>query len=271
MNKKNENGEEKTNTPKKLSEFLKKYKTNEKFKAKTQLIGYGILIFIIIIYINIENATAPSYEKITSFKNDSQNQEQSSITDNKKNKLLEKINDNYEYDIKVKKITKSQENDIIKEVHYTGKSYKNNIEILKESEGITNNYYKEDTRYYTKNNDNYELTKENIVYDVVEKEYIELNDIKYDINKSSLDHVTEYSNGKKEYVYNLKIKDIIKSYLETDEIEIDITEENDTLTIMIDYTKLMQIMEEEVKECKIEYSYKNIGSVEEFKITNENE
>ena len=258
----------KNNKENKTENFFQKYKTDKKYKAKIQLIGYSIFILLVIISVNISNTSTPSHGNITTFKKESNNTENKDTTNNKKSNLLQKIEDNYEYNI-IASIKKQEENDETIELLYSGKSYQNNMEINKNINNIINNYYKVDSRYYTKNNDTYELVKQETVYDLIEKEYIELNDIKEYIDKSSLDHVTEYSNGKKEYVYHLKIKEIIKSYQEQEKIEINIIEENNTLIIEIDYTNLIKETSPKIKECRIKYEYKNIGSVEKFTIIEE--
>ena len=261
IKKKNKNEQQATEN----QSFFDKYKTDKKYKAKVQLIGYGIFILILIAYLNISNMNATSHGNITTLKNEINNKETSATTEDKQIDLLEKINNNYEYTINTTIITNEEE----KEVKYSGRSAKNNMEITKEINTTTINYYKVDSRYYKKDNDTYELAREEDIYDVVGKEYIELNDVKEYIDKSSLDHVTEYSTGKKEYVYHLKVKEIIKSYQGQDEVEIKIIEENNILTIIIDYTNLMKLFSEELKECMIEYTYQNIDSVEEFTIIEE--
>lgn len=249
-----------------FKEFLDKYKNDKKYNAKVQLIGYGVLIGIIILYANINSAQITSYRKTYPSRTNRTN----NINTNQESKnetLLEKIDKNYQYDIKV--LSKGKEEK--KEIHYYGKKYQNNMEITKELDGITTNYYKVDSRYYTKENDNYNLAKQEDIYNIVEKEYIELPDIKEYINLASLDHKTEYSNGKKEYVYHLAVKNVIKSYQGTEEIEINIIEENNELTIKINYTNLIKEIDKETEECTIEYIYTNIDTVEEFTIIENNE
>ena len=261
--KKKEESKGKTNA---LKEFLDKYKNDKKYNAKVQLIGYGILIAIIIIYLNIHSAQLTTYKRETPSRTNRTN----NITTNQENKnetLLEKIDKNYQYDIKIHNKNKEEE----KEVHYYGKRYQNNTEITREIDGTTTNYYKVDARYYTKVNDNFEIAKQEDIYNIVEKEYIELEDIKEYINLASLDHKTEYSNGKKEYVYHLPVKEVIKSYQGTDKVEINITEENNNLTIKIDYTNLIKEITKETEECTVEYTYSNIDNIEEFTIIENNE
>ena len=248
--------------------FFEKYKTDKKFNAKVQLIGYGIFILILIVFLNISSLGNNSSSNITSFKNSTNNHQQSKI-DNQQINLLQKLSNNYEYDIKAKITTKRDDNKETKEVEYYGKSAKNNMEIIKKVDNTTINYYKVDNRYYTKEGNNFTLIKDNEIYNILEKEYVELNYIKEYIEKSSLDHKTEYSNGKKEYVYHMKVKEIIKSYPEIDEIEINITEEDNTLTIKIDYITLMKALNMKIEECEVTYTYKNINTTEDFTIIEE--
>lgn len=248
-----------------IKEMYEQYKTDKKYQAKVQLIAGTAFIIILVIYLNISNTTS-NYGNISEIKKSIPNQTEEKITDNKID-LLKQIEDNYEYDTKIKYKQLEEE----KEIHYYGKSYKENLEINKETKDNKNTYYKVDSRYYQKNNEEYELIKDEIVYDIIEKEEIELTNIKEYINKSSLDHVTDYSSGKKEYVYHLKIKDAIKSYQNNDEIEITVVEENNTLKINIDFTKIVNITNKDIIECQIEYMYYNINNVEKFDISIEKE
>ena len=249
-----------------IKEFVNKYKTDKKYKAKVQLIGYGVFILIIIIGVNISAASSGYSGNITTMKRETN---EPSTTTNQSANLLKEINNNYEYEVNAKITTKKDDKEETKDIKYTGKSYENNMEITKTFNNETNNYYKVDSRYYKKNNEQFELIKNEEIYDTIEKEYIELDSIKEYINNSTLDHVTEYSTGKKEYVYHMAVKTIIKSYPELDEIEIKILEENDILSIEIDYISLMKVIEKDFEECIVTYTYKNIGKVEEFTIINE--
>lgn len=64
----------------------------------------------------------------------------------------------------------------------------------------------------------------------------------------------------------MRVKEIIKSYPEIDEIEIKALEENNTLTIEIDYLSLMKVLSRDNESCIVTYTYKNIDTVEEFSI-----
>ena len=249
--------------------FIEKYKTDKKYKAKIQLIGYGAFILLLIIYLNISSLNTTSHGNIITQKSNSEQTEKKETKEEKNSNLLKQINNNYEYEIKAW-VTHEKDN-FQSEATYRGKRFQNTTEITKIINNESINYYKVDSRYYTKEEDKYQLIKPETIYNIIEKEYIELEAIKEYIDMASLDHVTEYSNGIKEYVYHLKVKDIIKSYPETDEIEINITEESNILTIKIDYTNLIKITsEEKITECKVVYQYKNINKVEEITTIEEN-
>lgn len=266
--------------------FFKKIKTDKKYKAKVELASYAILIVIIIIYLNISNLTN-NYD----YNNVSVNNTVDNKTEDveKEKNLLQQLKDNYNYNIDIfLKITTNateQNNNtnqnttsnnqipeiIEKKYNYNGKVYKNNLIINKNVDNNNIAYYKIDDEYYTKENETYNLTKEDTIYDLLDKKYIEFDMVKKYIEKANLDHFTTYSSGKKEYVYNLKISDVIQSYKENDLVEIDITIENDIITMNIDYTNLLKITDEKIFECKVTYTYKDINKIEEFTIiANEN-
>ena len=246
-----------TNNNKNKESFIKKYKSDKKYKAQVQLIGYVILIFIIILFINVSSTgNTPLNDNPSSEieQNDNLNN-----TEEKKS-LLETINDNYQYDISVNLI---RTNDEITTYNYLGKSYNNTLEINKNINGNIVTYQKIDDYYYKKEEtDNILVAKEEI-YDLISSEYIELNNLLTYINTASLDHVTNYSNGKKEFGYNLYIKDIVMNNQTNDVVNIKVIEENETLTIMADYSNLIKETNATIKECKVEYIFNNINKVDE--------
>lgn len=244
--------------------FFQKVKTDKKYKAKVELLGYVVLIVLIIIYLNISNiGNNYNYNNVTD--NTSSKEETKKETN-----LLDDLDDNYNYSIDVYQETK-QSNDTNAtniEINYNGKSYKDNLIINKVINGNSTTYYKVEDEYYTKENEEYNLTDEDIIYDILDKKYLEYNNVKKYIKKASLDHITNYSSGKNEYVYNLKVSDIIQSYKESDLVEIDITIENDIITMNIDYTNLLKVTDETITKCTVTYTYKDINKVEEFNIIN---
>ena len=238
--------------------FFYKYKNDKKYNAKVQLTGFGILILFVIISANISNTTNNNYN--TNSINTILNKQEEQQEEN----LLDKIDYNYNYDINVN-LTKI--NDEIIKYNYKGKSFNNTIEINKDN----NLYYKVDDYYYRKEENNYILATTDEIYDLVPNNYIELNKIKEYINKASLDHITNYSSGKKESLYNLYLKDILINNKTEDVVTINVIEENEMLKITINFTSLLGITSKEVKECIITYTYTNIDKIEEFKIENNHE
>lgn len=236
--------------------FFYKYKNDKKYNAKVQLTGFCILIGFVIIWGNISNISNNNSNSITENRvnNYDEAKEQTEVS------LLEKINTNYNYDITIN-LTKT--NDEIINYNYKGKSYNNTLEINKDN--IV--YYKVDDYYYKLQENNYILATTEEIYNIVPANYIELNEVLEYISKASLDHITNYSSGKKESLYNLYLKDILINNKTEDIVTINVTEENEILNIKIDYTNLLKVMNQETKECIITYNYTNIDKVEEFHIT----
>ena len=108
------------------------------------------------------------------------------------------------------------------------------------------------------------MVDEKKVYSLVEAEYVEIDSILQLLNQASLDHVTDYSSGKKEYVYHLKVKDVIVSYKLEDVIEIEIEEENGVVEIEMDYSNLLKVVNDEIVTCKLEATITEIGTIKEF-------
>lgn len=246
--------------------FFQKLKTDKKYSAKIQLIGYGLLIVVLIIYLNISSMGNSVSGGNTAISNEEKINDQLNSTDIESNDLLKEIENNYQYDIHITMKKKNGELDEETTLRYYGKSYDDQLEIFKETLDSTVTYYKLEGRYYIKDDQSILFTDQSSVYDVLEGEYLELDEIKNLIAKASLDHVTDYSSGKKEYVYHLLIKDIILSYQKDDVVEIDAVMENETLTIDIDYSNLLKAIAGDVVECKVESVYSEIGKVEEFQV-----
>ena len=238
--------------------FFYKYKNDKKYKAKIELTGYGILIVIILIFANIASPTT------SQLNNNNQNNETNQNITNEEEKtknLLDRITNNYQYDININVIKNNEE---IINYRYHGRSYDNTLEINKDINNSINTYYKIDDYYYKKGEEDYLLATKEEIYDLISNEYIELNELLKYIKEASLDHVTNYSNGKKESLYTLYLRDIIINNKTEDTVIINITEENETLNVSVDYTNLIKIMDNTVKECKISYTFSNIDKQEVF-------
>ena len=238
--------------------FFYKYKNDTKYKAKVELTGYIVFILLVILFINI--ASLGSSKPITNLNNEIFSNNSNSDVETEKH-LLDTISNNYQYDININ-ITKTTDENIT--YRYYGKSYKDTLEINKVFNNTTNNYYKVNNYYYQKNDENYSIIQKDEIYDFISNDYIELDSLLEYLDEASLDHVTNYSSGKKEYVYNLYLKDIIISNKTDEAVTINIIEENDTLNISVDYFNLIKETDNTIKECKITYLFNNINQVEEF-------
>lgn len=271
INKNNDNNNESIEE-KKLS-FFEKIKTDKKYNAKVQLIGYGILIVAVLLYLNLSSSGTSAHSGNTIIGNVNSNGGiVDENTDLDEMSLLEQINNNYSYDIQLvvekKQVRGENEDEKIEDeeqmVRYFGKVYQNVKEITREDGSLQELYYKVDNRYYTKLDDEMNLVDEKKVYSLVEAEYVEIDSILQLLNQASLDHVTDYSSGKKEYVYHLKVKDVIVSYKLEDVIEIEIEEENGVVEIEMDYSNLLKVVNDEIVTCKLEATITEIGTIKEF-------
>ena len=260
------------NGTKKFKEFLEKYKTDKKYKSKVQLTGYLVFIIILIIYLNISNMGSNYNYNTANNTNDSNDINTDNVKkDTNDLSLLKKLNNNYTYSVDIL-LTKIKEDNTEEKIalNYNGKSSGENIIINKKINNTTNTFYKAGDEYYKKSNEEYEIMAENEIYDIINAKYVEYDSLKKYIEKANLDHYTNYSSGKIEYVYNLNISDIIKSYKKADTLKIEIIEENEIITINIDYTNLFKVLNNKIKTCSINYQYSNIEKKEKIVIFNEN-
>lgn len=243
--------------------FFDKMKNDKKYSAKVQIVGWGVFVLLVIIFLNINSVSTTgnsvNSNTVSNMVDDSGEEEvQEEVT------ILKRISNNYVYDVNVS-VTKS-DNEVINQYYY-GKSYDNNIEINKKVNDTLSKYYEVDGYYYIKNENNeFGLIQSNMIYDLIEGKYIELDDVLKLINKASLDHVINSSNDDKESVYNLLVRDVVISNKSEDVVTINVIEGTDKLSISIDYTNLMKVFDDTIQECKISYEYTNVGSVEEFSV-----
>lgn len=253
--------------------FKEKYKNDPKYKAKVQLIGYGVFILFLIVYLNIasmgakntklSNTTTKNNDNITT----KENNNIETKTDKELGQWLKEIGTNYEYDVVVSSKSKNDNGEEVgTQTHYWGKTYQNKMIINKEANGSTTYFLKEDNNYYLNELDNYTLSKKGEVYSELDEDIIEFDMLNLLLKNASLDHVTNYSSGKKEYEYHLKIRDIIKTYQEDTELSYKIVIEDNVVTVEVDYAPMINIAEPEKKqeEYKVTYLYKNMGKIEEF-------
>ena len=252
--------------------FFERYKSDKKFSAMVQLCGYGVFLLVLIIFLNVGAMNGGSTgnniigNTVGSGILDGEN---ASLDDTS---LLDKLSDNYNYDIRIdyeKKsmdITNNKEVEIEHSIRYSGKSYNNKLEINKVKDNNTYLYYKLDNKYYSMIDNITSNVKDNEVYDVISNKYIEIDKLLELINESSLDHITNFSNGKKEYVYHYKVLSDNSNNQNSDVVEINIIEEDNILEIDIDYTNLVKEIDNTIVELELEANVSNVGLVEDFEV-----
>lgn len=249
MTKKNENEKENLS-------FREKMK-DKKYSAKVQLIGYGVFIIIVIIYANISsrNYDYNYANKVEPSKSESTT---SGVIEDKK--LLDVIDKNYEYQISIEIVN---QNDNTSKYLYRGSRYEDILKIIPDN---GNTFYLKNNEYYEEKDGVYQLISESDIYGDIENKYIDLEEILNYLKKATLDHTTNYSSGEIISTYYLYLKDILPNYYEEKYIEFNVTDKDNTLSISIDYSNLMNYKDNEIKNYKVEAIYNNIDKVEEFDI-----
>ena len=253
--------------------FYNRYKSDSKYRAKVQLVGYAVIIVLLVIYLNVTNMTNNyNYGNTISLDKADISNNDSNVDNGSNLDFVSNISNNYVYDVNVV-VKKKDDNGIDSEIqyNYSGKSYKDVMIINKKVDNNQVSFYKIDDDYYSKDNDSYKKVDESLVYDLIDNDYIELDKLKKFISLASLDHYTNYSSGKKEYVYNMKLSDVILNYKEDTSIVFNIVVENSIVSVDVDYTNFIKI-DDDIKDyknidsCIIKYTYSEIGKVEEIKL-----
>lgn len=205
--------------------FNLKEKWNDKReRAKIELILYAIFFIGVIIFVRVGN-------------NISNNNINTSD-----NLFISQINDNYSYDIKININDNNYE--------YIGKVLGYNSTIEKKDSNTDEYFYKKNDKYYKLDQDNgYILSNKNDIYDVINYDYMDINNIKEYIKISNND------NG----IYKVKISDIILNSSSSDYITIKIDNINNT--IEIDYTNLLRINDNNITNAIVTITYSNINKL----------
>lgn len=205
--------------------FNLKEKWNDKReRAKIELILYAIFFIGVIIFVRVGN-------------NISNNNINTSD-----NLFISQINDNYSYDIKININDNNYE--------YIGKVLGYNSTIEKKDSNTDEYFYKKNDKYYKLDQDNgYVLSNKNDIYDVINYDYMDINNIKEYIKTSNND------NG----IYKVKISDIILNSSSSDYITIKLDNINNT--IEIDYTNLLRINDNNITKAIANITYSDINKI----------
>mgnify|MGYP004458970351 FL=1 len=192
---------------------------DKKYQAKIKLSGYSIFVVIAIIMILVEGA---SNNKNTVIDNELEdNKTIKDNTDTKDNKLF---TINYPYIIELNYNIDNTKNNIT----YKYSNNNNEVLITKTNNDIVTNYKYISNKYYIENNNNYILTNINKVYDIIDYEYLDIDNINNYLNNATLEND----------IYKVYLKDIILNNTSDKYITIKLLDNS----VEIDYTYLLNIL-----------------------------
>lgn len=212
-----------------MKEEKKKLTLKEKLKdkrerAKLELLFYGIFFLAIIVFTRILSG----YNDVPK------------VNDTKS--FINEITDNYEYNIDI-----NIDNNKYK---YYGKRLGNNMSINKVIDNKYDYFYKMGNKYYILDtNGNYILTSVEDIYNYIDYRYLDISNIKEYIKLGTKDNNN----------YNIKVSDIILNSNNTNNITISIDESNNT--IILDYTELFKIDNNNLNKEIVTIKYTNINKI----------
>ncbi len=192
---------------------------DKRYQAKIKLSGYSIFVVIAIIMILVEGATNNKNTIIDNGLED--NKTIKDNTDTKDNKLF---TINYPYIIELNYNIDNTKNNIT----YNYSNNNNELLITKTNNDIVTNYKYISNKYYVENNDKYILTNINKVYDIIDYEYLDIDNINNYLNHATLEND----------IYKVYLKDIILNNTSDKYITIKLLDNS----VEIDYTYLLNIL-----------------------------
>lgn len=192
---------------------------DKRYQAKIKLSGYSIFVVIAIIMILVEGASNNKNTIIDNGLED--NKTIKDNTDTKDNKLF---TINYPYIIELNYNIDNTKNNIT----YKYSNNNNELLITKTNNDIVTNYKYISNKYYVENNDNYILTNINKVYDIIDYEYLDIDNINNYLNNATLEND----------IYKVYLKDIILNNTSDKYITIKLLDNS----VEIDYTYLLNIL-----------------------------
>ena len=207
-----------------MKEIIEKWHNDKKYRAKIKLLLYGIFIILVTIYaVTLNNSS--SRENLNKEEN-SEHQANTTII----------IPEKYHYNIEI--------NNNDKLYHYSGDKMLDQTTIIKEVDNVISEYIVQNDEYYVKDNDLYVKTNKEVVYDVVNYNYINLETI-----NSYLTKAERNSNQ-----YTIYLRDVILGN-DTNEYFIVLINGN---KINIDYTPLMKQFDSEITKYEVNIEIEEI-------------
>jgi len=205
---------------------LKDRLKDKRERAKLELTFYLIFFIVIIVFARISSSFSTS--KI---------EEGMQNTDS----FVDSLADNYEYDMQIVL------NDHIYE--YYGKVLGNNGIINLKNRDIIKSYYLMNDKYYILDGDNYILTTKEEIYPYIDYRYLNIDNIREYIKIAAKDND----------VYKVKVSDLVLDSQSDKYIYINVNEGDKT--IVIDYTELIKITNEDIEKIVVTITYSNIDNI----------
>lgn len=222
---------------------MKEYLKDPKNSAKFQLLIYGILVVIVIIFIRVNNML--SKDEINNNKENVANTSSDLLDDSKDNLVLSNIKDNYEYEINMEIKTIDKVNNIT----YSGIKY-NNEELISKIKDNTEEYFYVSNEIYSKIiNGHYEKVNKEYVYDDINPYYLEIDNIYNYIEKA-----IEDDNN-----YLIRVDKIINDSDSNEYIVIEDCSEDSKVVLNINYTNLLK--DDNIISFNVKYTITNIGKI----------
>lgn len=218
--------ENKKEEKKKLN--IKERWKDKRERAKIELMLYGIFFLAIIIFARISSSFSYSNSNIPK--------------DNNIKSFINDITDNYQYDIDI-----TIDNNNYK---YYGSKLGHNMDITRVVDNKEDYFYQMNDKYYildTKGN--YILTNDSDIFPYIEYRYLDINNIKEYIKLAT------YNDN----IYSIKVSDIVLNSNSSDVITIKVDEDNKN--IIIDYTNLFKIDNNNLTKEVVSIKYSNINKI----------
>lgn len=211
-----------------MNDIKNKWQNDKKFRALVKLLLYILFMLGTVIFINTSKATTPLTNET--------NNDNFIGTDNNNNNNIIKLPNNYECNIEI----------IIDNNNYQYlEIYKNNKKnIIKTADEKITNYIYQAGNYYVEDDDNYIITTKEDVYDIINYNYLNIDNINMFLSKAT-------KNGNQYLVY---LKDIILDNDSDIYFVIDINNDR----INIDYTPLMKEYNPLIEKYKVNIDIKEI-------------
>lgn len=222
---------------------MKEYLKDPKNSAKFQLLIYGILVVIVIIFIRVNNML--SKDEINNNKENVANTSSDLLDDSKDNLVLSNIKDNYEYEINMEIKTIDKVNNIT----YSGIKYNNEELISKIKDNTEEDFYVSNEIYSKITNGHYEKVNKEYVYDDINPYYLEIDNIYNYIEKA-----IEDDNN-----YLIRVNKIINDSDSNEYIVIEDCSEDSKVVLNINYTNLLK--DDNIISFNVKYTITNIGKI----------